>query len=536
MPRPLLLAAVLVGLATPAASAQVACVNGLAGEYPCQAVSLLSVTSPQALGAPATGACASPFTQTCANDVWGWTDPATGREYAVVGLTNGTAFVDVTEPTAPRPLGRLPTATTSSSWRDVKVLGNVAVVVSEARGHGMQVFDLARLRGLATDARRVLTADARYLGFGSAHNVAVNAATGYAYAVGFRESEAGLPPACAVPGVHAVDLRDPLQPQFAGCFSDAAREEGSRTRGYTHDAQCLVYQGPDADYRGRELCFAANEDVVTVFDVTDKGAVGVVGQVEYPGDAYTHQGWLSADQRYFLANDELDEVTGGVSTQRTIVMDLLDLDAPADVSVYDSGLTTIDHNLYVRGDYAFESNYEAGLRILDVTGIATGTLREVAFFDTYPERTAINGACLPPDQARQCDGFNGQWSNYPFFPSGNVIANDAQRGLFVLRPDAAFAVDAEGAPPPSGYALSDPAPNPAASGARLTLRVERAQHVRAEVLDLAGRRVADVFDGPAAPGADLVLEVSGAGLPSGVYLVRVSGETFRTARRLVLTR
>ena len=534
--RPVLLAAALVALALPARAQETACTDGFAGEYPCRRVSLLANVSPQALGAPPAGQCAPPFRTTCAQDVWGWTDPQTGSEYAVVSLTNGTAFVDVSVPTAPRPLGRMPTATVSASWWDVKVIGNAALVVSEATSHGMQVFDLTRLRGLSADAGRLFTADARYTGIGSAHNVVVNEATGFAYAVGARTGTSGLPSSCNALGFHAINMADPLRPTFAGCFSNAGDGDPGFViaPGYTHDAQCLIYGGPDADYRGRELCFAANEDEVTVFDVTDKSAVAVVSQIEYPNDRYTHQGWLTQDQRYFLVNDELDEVEGGERTQRTVVLDLEDLDNPGDVFVYDSGITSIDHNLYVRGRYAFESNYEAGLRILDLSQIATGTLTEAAYFDTYPSRTAIDEPCLPPNQTQQCDGFNGQWSNYPYFESGIVIANDSQRGLFVLRPDAALAVAAEDAPAATGYALSDPFPNPTADGARLTLRVDEPQHVRAEVFDVAGRRVAAVFSGAAS--GEVTLEVSGAGLPAGVYVVRVVGERFEASRRLVLTR
>ncbi len=43
------------------------------------------------------------------NDIWGWADPMTGREYALMGMTDGTAFVDVTDPDNPAVLGKLPT-------------------------------------------------------------------------------------------------------------------------------------------------------------------------------------------------------------------------------------------------------------------------------------------------------------------------------------------------------------------------------------------------------------------------------------------
>ncbi len=520
--RPILLAAGLIALALPAqaqAAGEAPCVDGLAslpgaGSFPCSGVALAGHLPRSAFSVGASG-------ESDHNDVWGWTDPVTGTEYALVGTANGTGFVDLSVPTRPRLVGKLPTATTPIPWRDVKVYRDHAFIVSEARNHGVQVFDLTRLRGL-TGPPTTFTADARYTGLGSAHNVVINEETGFAYAVGSAPGPE-MPAACGARGFHAINIQDPQNPTFAGCFSDAAQDAASRYPGYTHDAQCVVYRGPDADYTGREVCFGANEDVVTAFDVTDKQDVLLISQAAYPRSAYTHQGWLTEDHRYLLTNDELDERNGLVPSQRTVVLDYQDLDNPEIAMVYDSGLSTIDHNLYVRGRYAFESNYESGLRVLDVSGVAGGALSEVAFFDTYPTSTAAT--------------FNGQWSNYPYFESGLVVANDISNGLFVLRPDAAFTTGAQDGPPaPASYALSDPSPNPTASGARLALRVDEAQQVRADLYDVAGRRVATVFSGTVGPGAGVRLDVPGAGLPAGVYLVRVRGEHFEASRQLVLTR
>jgi choice-of-anchor B domain-containing protein len=531
MLRPLVLAgiAAALGACAPTVRAQAPCVSGTATlggvTYACSGVDLMAVVSPQALGAPAAGACPSPYPDICANDVWGWTDATTGREYALVGLVNGTAFVDVTVPAAPVLLGRMPTRTDNSSWRDVEVYADHAFVVSEASGHGMQVFDLRRLRGLTANAARVFTPTTVYTRIGSAHTVAINTATGFAYPVGFRtpSGETGLPAACAVRGVHAVDVRTPAAPVFSTCFNDAAQETGPRTPGYTHDMVCQIYAGPDTQYVGREMCFASNEDVLTVFDVTDKTNVVTVSQGSYPGTGYTHQGWFAEGQRYFLVNDELDERNGTTPSQRTIVMDLLDLDDPEFAYAYTSGLPVVDHNLYVNGRYAFESNYEAGLRVLDLAGVATGTITEAAFFDTYPQGQSAN--------------FNGQWANYPFFASGNVVASDVRNGLFVLRPTAILPVSVDGpADAAVGSALSEPVPNPTSGGTRLTLTVGAAQAVTAEVFDVTGRRVATAFAGPAAPGAPVQIDVDTSALTPGVYVVRVAGERFAASRRVAVTR
>ena len=183
-----------------------------------------------------------------------------------------------------------------------------AFVVSEAGDHGMQVFSLARLRAVASPPV-VFTADAHYPGFSNAHNVVIDETSGFAYAVGTNTCAGGL---------HMVDIRAPKAPVFAGCYAED---------GYTHDAQCLVYRGPDTPHRGRQICFAANEDTLTLVDVTEKSAPRLLSRTGYAGAGYTHQGWLTEDHVYFLVDDEFDEIRSGHPT-RTWVWDVSDLDAP----------------------------------------------------------------------------------------------------------------------------------------------------------------------------------------------------------------
>lgn len=374
----------------------VECRDGFAGPFPCKNVDLLSFTTIGELGG-GTG-----------NDIWGWTDPLTGKEYAIVGLGRGTTFVDISTPTDPVVLGILPTHTNASFWRDMKVFKDHAFIVADLSGaHGMQVFDLRQLRGLGpTDGLRQFRETAHYAGFGNAHNVAINEATGFAYAVGSNTCAGGL---------HMVDINDSRNPTFAGCFED---------EGYTHDVQCVVYQGPDRRFRGREICFAANPHVhdvgnaVSIVDVTDKSRPVLLGRAPYEGSAFSHQGWLTEDHAYFLHNDELDEMTFGHNT-RTRFFDVKDLTNPFLDFFVDLRTPAIDHNLYIVGKHVFETNYRAGLQILKMD-IPRKRAPEVAYFDIFP-----------PDDLTQ---FNGAWSNYPFFSSGVVVVNGIEEGLFVLKP------------------------------------------------------------------------------------------------------
>ena len=365
------------------------CVGGMAGTFPCHNIDLASFLPLNDIGGGTV------------NDLWGWTDPLTGKEYAIVGRSSGTSFVDISNPESPIYLGNLPKHSVDSVWRSIKVYANHAFIVSEADNHGMQVFNLTRLRNL-TSWPVTFTEDAHYAGFKRGHTLAINEATGFAYVAGSKDTCAG--------GLHIVDIRNPLTPVFAGCVDQD---------GYTHETQCAIYRGPDSVYQGHEICFNANEDTLTIVDVTNKSAPQQLSRTTYAGVGYTHQGWLTEDHKYFLLDDELDEKNSGVKST-TYIWDVADLNAPTVKGVYTGQSTAIDHNLYIRGSRAYQGNYRSGLRILDITNIGAANLSEVAFFDVYPL-----------DDAPQ---FSGAWSNFPFFPSGIVIVGGIEQGLFVLKP------------------------------------------------------------------------------------------------------
>lgn len=384
---------------------QVDCASGEAAIFGCEQVDLVALLPVQEMGA-SRGAMV--------NDVWGWTDPETGREYAIVGRSEGTSFVDVTDPARPVYLGQIPKTEGSrgQAWRDVKVIRNHALVVADNAGqHGMQVFDLTRLRDVDPSDPPVFEVDALYTDIASAHNLVVNEETGFAYIVGMSGGGRG----CA--SLHMVDMTDPQNPTFAGCYNDLG--VGLGAAGQTHDAQCVLYDGPDADYRGREVCFAFSETAISIGDVTDKAAPAILGQAQMPNTAYIHQGWLSEDHRYLYVNDELDEMSGLTDATRTIIWDVAELDDPVLAGLYFAGSNATDHNLYVHGNLMYQSNYAAGLRIVDISDPVNP--REVAYFDTAPFAADAPGF------------FDGSWSNYPFFESGNILVTSHKQGLFVLK-------------------------------------------------------------------------------------------------------
>ena len=383
---------------------QVTCEEGAASAFPCSEVDMVSFLTRREIGARR---------GIQVNDVWGWEDPETGHEYALVGRTDGTSFVDLTDPLNPVFVGDLPkTATANQSlWRDIKVYKNHAFVVADGAGaHHMQVFDLTQLRDV-TDPPVQFTETALYKGIYSSHNLVINEETGYAFAVG--NSSGG--DTCGG-ALHMINIQDPLNPTFAGCFADTRTGRGT---GATHDAQCVTYIGPDADYRGREVCLSSNGSALSIADVTDKENPVAISIAEYPNVAYTHQGWLTEDHRYFFLNDEGDEASEVVDATRTLIFDLADLDDPLVASEYMGPSSAIDHNLYIRDNIMYQTNYVEGLRLIDVTDPENPV--EIGHFDTVPYGPNDNSPVL------------GAWSNYPYFDSGIIVVTSGREGVFFLK-------------------------------------------------------------------------------------------------------
>lgn len=370
-------------------TAQVPCEDGNAGQYPCDGLDLMSVRSWDELGGVGPGN---------GNDCWGWTSE--GREFVLFGRSDGTSVVEITDPVNPVLLADVPTASVPSLWRDIKVIDDVAYIVSEAGEHGMQIIDLSEVPSM--EPMGELGVLAWYTGFGGAHNVAANPETDFVYGVGTDTFNGGL---------HIVDVSDPSNPTLAGAWEEA----------YIHDAQVVNYNGPDTEYQGKEIAFVfSGFSGFHIVDVEDKSDCQTVSSLTGAEWIYPHQGWLTEDHRFVLMNDEMDESAGIAEQTRTWILDVQDLDNPVILGYHSGTLAVTDHNLYTHEGLVFEANYYAGIQVLVIQDLANLAMEQVAFFDTNPfsNQTGTGG---------------GAWSVYPYFESGN-IAISTQSHMFVVRP------------------------------------------------------------------------------------------------------
>jgi choice-of-anchor B domain-containing protein len=381
------------------------CIAGEAGGFACDRIDLLSHVALGDLSSRPTGA----------NDVWGFKDLNTEREYALLGLRNGVAVIDVSEPTAPFEVGTIPGQQTG--WRDIKVLQYFdataghwvayAYVTADAAADHVAVIDLTELPHRIGLAGRT-TPDR------SAHNLFIAGVD-----LSLNVPLAGRDPVVYLAGSNldhgafrGFSLHDPLAP---GLVSRALT-------GYMHDGTSTVLHDPAQAAgcpSGRSACEVLadfNEDRLQLWDVTLPAGPQLLSTTFYAGASYVHSGSWSENARFLFLHDEYDERDRGLHTT-LYVFDAAELAQPVLAGTWSGTTRAIDHNGYPRGNRYYISNYTRGLTVLDITDPAQPVT--AGYFDTFP---------LSDNPV-----FSGAWGVYPFLPSRTILVSDIESGLFVLR-------------------------------------------------------------------------------------------------------
>ena len=384
------------------------CSGGFAAEYPCQGIDFMSrVALSSFTGSP-----------TSASNLWGYVDLDDNREYAIIGLRNGTGVVDVTDPANPVIVGHI--TGVNSQWREVKVYqfwnttanrwDAYAYVTTEGAGGGIQIIDLTQLPTSVSLA-------GTWTGVSTSHTDQISN-------IDFTtnvSNNPSFPPILYISGANTGGLR------FVSLANPTSLTEiGFWTGTYSHDTYPHVFTDARANqcapgHNPCEVVFSfAGTAGLKIIDVTNKSAPVTLSTLTYSQLGYVHSGWISSDGNYIFLHDELDEQNFGLnSTIRTI--NITSLTAPTVSNLYTGPTLAIDHNGYTIGNKFYFSNYTRGIGILDVTNPNAPV--QLSYFDTYP---TTNGAT-----------FAGAWGVYPYLPSGNILISDIQRGLIVVREQSA---------------------------------------------------------------------------------------------------
>ncbi len=319
---------------------------------------------------------------------------ANGREYALLGGSQGLIIVDVTNPDAPVQITQIPGP--NSLWKEIKTYAHFVYTVTEG-GQGIHITDLSNLP-MANVPSHFYTGDSLILGtLNTIHALHIDVTKGFLYAYGTNLFNGGA---------LVFDLnQDPYNPKYVGKFDQL---------GYIHDG-----------YVDNDTLFAGHiySGLFSVVDMTDKASPVLLNTQTTP-DKFTHNTWLSEDRKTLFTTDE-------VPGSFVAAYDVSNLD---DIKFLDKvrsnpGSSSIGHNTHIRGNHAITAWYTDGVTIIDATN--PGNLVQVGNYDTYPQSGGQE--------------FEGCWGVYPFLPSGNLIVGNMTPGeMYVLGPTYTRAAYLEG--------------------------------------------------------------------------------------------
>lgn len=415
----------------------------------------------------------NPYSATGYNDCWGYT-AADGREYALLGVRNGTSIIDITDAPLLKEVAFIPSVT--SLWKDIKTYQTYAYVVTDGTGEGIQIIDLSMLPDTAVLVTTFAGTDL------TSHNLSIDTTNGILYAQG----GAGL--------VRVIDLSDP----------ENLVEIPASFEGLTHCHDILI--------QGHKLFISeGTSGTVSIFDVSNPAVPALLARFGPPDSGYVHNAWPSADGTLLMTTEE----TPGKTVK------LWDISAPDTAIITDDYLAPegLAHNVHIKGSYAYISHYKDGLRIVNISD--PRNIFEEGYYDTYDSTLAGN--------------FHGAWGAFPFFNSGKVLISDMESGLFVVH-FAGSVVGAEPPQPviPNAFSLFQNYPNPFNPKTLIPYDVLSRSQIRIVVYDLLGKEIAVLLDGVKDPGK-YTLSFDSGSLPSGVYFYKMfAGNTVQTRRMMVI--
>ncbi len=304
-----------------------------------------------------------------ASDITGFAQD--NREFAVMGLLNGTTFIDVTDPYNPFEVGYIPGS--NSIWRDVKYWDKHVYIGTEA-DDGIQVVDVTNLDN-PTLVYTILDVD-------NSHNVHIDA-DGYLYIVGADTYD-----------IWIYDLSTPSLPNLVGTWSGE----------YLHDIEV---------YNDKIYGAAIYSGLFYIIDVSDKSNPQTLVSYDTGGGYIsTHDCAITFDEQFLIT---ADETLGGYIK----IFDISDYNNINLISSYftPENETHTAHNVYIQesSNLMIISYYADGTRFVDISDPYNPI--EVGYYDMSDLE----------------DLYVSNWGTYVDLPSGNIISSDIEQGLFVLK-------------------------------------------------------------------------------------------------------
>ncbi len=354
--------------------------------YPSQNMTLMSQINPQSsvIGIGTDGRRYS--------GCWGWFQSNKNKEYAIVGSSTGTWFIDVSNPSIPIICDSV-NGKFGCTWREIKTYQNYCYVSSDdGAPNNFQIIDMSYL----PDSVHVVHKGTTY--FERGHTIWIDG--NKLYVGGFTKSNSSTLP------MAVFSLTNPASPTLLRTLN-----QDLPSIGYVHD----MFVKNDTVYAS-----CANQGLRVIKYNTSTNTFSQLGSLtNYPGAGYNHSTYITQNSKYLVM---CDEVPSALPIKVLDVQNLSNISVPSTVIPHPA---TTPHNPYVVGNrWAFVSCYQDGLNLYDISNPNAPTL--AGFFDTYPQGGFNVGNYFGAD-------YRGNWGAYPYFPSGLILAVDMQNGVFLIQ-------------------------------------------------------------------------------------------------------
>ncbi len=329
------------------------------------------------------------------NEIWGFVQ--NGREYAVIGSTEGTHIFDVTNPINSTMVDfvrgtHFGFETSQIVHRDFHDYNGYLYMVSDEGSSSLQIADLSYL----PDSVSLVYESNSF--FSRAHNIFIDSATAHLYALGTNQF------------IEILDISNPGNPILLFESINDAPAWGS-TVGYVHDA-----------YVRNDTAYLNGEDGLYIVDFNDMNNPQLIGSLTtYEQSGYNHSGWLHENGTVYALGDE----THGMDVKLLDVSNLSNIQLIDTIDNAVNPNLSIPHNQVINGNILYVSYYYDGVYAFDITDPQNAFI--TGYYDTSPIPNGLS--------------YKGNWGVYPFLPSGTLLASDMQEGLFVINQDKIISVN-----------------------------------------------------------------------------------------------
>ena len=327
-----------------------------------------------------------------------WAFEQGGKEYGIIGSTEGAHFFELTNENRFRFIDFIPGRFISSQaiTREYKHYKNYVYAICDEGPSSLQIIDVSYLPDSVH-----LVGDLRNELFGKAHNLFIDSTNALLYLCKVRPVVSGIETSMVPFRVYS--LFDPTNP-------------------------ILVWQSPsdiqdvhDLYVRDNIAILNCGYDGIRVYDFTNPNAPIYLNNLTvYQEQGYNHQGWLSPNGKTYVFADE----TSGMRIKKANFNSDYSIDIVSFFGRPNVPYNKTAHNIHCTDEFAFVSYYNDGLRIYD---LRLNPPREIAAYDTYIDNSLTNNFSMW-----------GAWGIHALLPSGRILISDRNSGFYLFDFDRDF--------------------------------------------------------------------------------------------------